>query len=150
MIERCICSEQLVWGESMAETVVRKARPKHLNLMQIRLPLPGYVSILHRVSGAGLFLCLPVLIWLFGLSLGSAEQLDCYRATMAFTVLGLPVVKLLLLGLFWAFLHHFCAGIRFLLLDMHIGIDLAPARASAWAVLAVSLGLTLILGVLTW
>jgi len=134
----------------MAEATVRKARPKHLNLMQIRLPLPGFVSILHRVSGAGLFLCLPVLIALFGASLGTPEQLECYRATMAFTVLGLPVVKLLLLGLLWAYLHHFCAGIRFLLLDMHIGIELAPARASAVAVLLISLSLTAFLGVLTW
>lgn len=134
----------------MAEATVRKARPKHLNLMQIRLPLPGFVSILHRVSGAGLFLCLPVLIALFGASLGTPEQLECYRATMAYTVLGLPVVKLLLLGLLWAYLHHFCAGIRFLLLDMHIGIELAPARASAVAVLLISLSLTAFLGVLTW
>jgi len=134
----------------MAEARVNKARPKHLNLMQIRLPLPGFVSILHRVSGIGLFLCLPLLIALFGASLGSPEQLECYRATMVFTVLGLPVIKLLLLCLLWAYLHHFCAGIRFLLLDMHIGIDLAPARASAVAVLLVSLSLTVFLGVLTW
>lgn len=134
----------------MAEATVRKARPKHLNLMQIRLPLPGFVSILHRVSGIGLFLFLPVLIALFGASLGTPEQLECYRAAMAFTVLGLPVLKLLLLGLLWAYLHHFCAGIRFLLLDMHIGIDLVPARISAVAVLALSLSLTLVLGVLTW
>lgn len=134
----------------MAEAAVRKARPKHLNLMQIRLPLPGFVSILHRVSGIGLFLCLPVLIALFGASLGTPEQLEGYRAAMAFTVLGLPVLKLLLLGLLWAYLHHFCAGIRFLLLDMHIGIDLVPARISAVAVLSLSLSLTLVLGVLTW
>lgn len=134
----------------MAEATVRKARPKHLNLMQIRLPLPGFVSILHRISGIGLFLCLPVLIALFGASLGTPEQLECYRQAMAFTLLGLPVVKLLLLGLLWAYLHHFCAGIRFLLLDMHIGVDLAPARASAMAVLVISLSLTAFLGVLTW
>ncbi|NSL54475.1 succinate dehydrogenase, cytochrome b556 subunit [Uliginosibacterium aquaticum] len=134
----------------MAEATVRKARPKHLNLMQIRLPLPGFVSILHRISGIGLFLCLPVLIALFGASLGTPEQLECYRQAMAFTLLGLPVVKLLLLGLLWAYLHHFCAGIRFLLLDMHIGIELAPARASAMAVLVISLSLTAFLGVLTW
>lgn len=134
----------------MAEARVRKARPKHLNLVQIRLPLPGIVSILHRVSGAGLFLCLPILIGLFGASLGTPEQLECFRSVMAFTLIGIPVVKLLLLGLLWAYLHHFCAGIRFLLLDMHVGIDLAPARASAVAVLVVSLCLTVILGALTW
>jgi succinate dehydrogenase / fumarate reductase cytochrome b subunit len=134
----------------MAEVIVRKSRPKYLNLMQIRLPLPGFVSILHRVSGVGLFLALGGLIWLLGASLGTPAQLECLRAVLAFSVLGLPVVKLVLLGLLWAFLHHFCAGIRFLLLDMHIGIELAPARASAVAVLVVSLSLTVLLGVLTW
>lgn len=134
----------------MAEAIIRKERPKHLNLMQIRLPLPGFVSILHRVSGIGLFLALGGLIWLLGASLGSPEQLENLRAVLAFSLLGLPLVKLMLLGLLWAFLHHFCAGIRFLLLDMHIGIELAPARVSAIAVLVVSLGLTLVLGVLTW
>lgn len=134
----------------MAEAAVRKARPKHLNLMQIRLPLPGIVSILHRVSGAGLFLCLPVLIGLFGASLGSPEQLETYRAVVGFALAGIPLVKLLLLGLLWAYLHHFCAGIRFLLLDMHVGIELASARTSAVVVLAVSLTLTVLLGALTW
>lgn len=134
----------------MEEAIVRKARPKHLNVMHIRLPLPGIVSILHRISGAGLFLCLPLLIALFGASLGTPEQFECYRAVMGFTIAGVPVVKLLLLGLLWAYLHHFCAGIRFLLLDMHVGIELKQARASAAAVVLVSLCLTVILGVATW
>ncbi|MDP5240437.1 succinate dehydrogenase, cytochrome b556 subunit [Uliginosibacterium sp. 31-16] len=134
----------------MAEAIVRKERPKYLNLVQIRLPLPGVVSILHRVSGVGLFLALGGLIWVLGASLGTPDQLECLRVVLAFSLLGLPVVKLVLLGLLWAYLHHFCAGIRFLLLDMHIGIELAPARASAVAVLLVSLSLTVFLGVLTW
>lgn len=134
----------------MAETQVAKTRPKHLNLIVIRFPLSAYVSILHRVSGAGLFLFLGALIWLFGASLGTDDQVEDFRAVMAFTVAGLPLVKLCLLGLLWAFLHHFCAGIRFLLLDMHIGVDLVPARISAGVVLAVSLVLTAVLGVLTW
>lgn len=137
----------------MEQAVARnKARPKYLNvfLLGIMLPVPGFVSIFHRVSGAGLFLCLPLLIWLLGASLGSPEELEAYRAVMAFSLFGLPLTKLLVLGLLWAYLHHFCAGIRFLLLDVHVGVDLAPARASAWAVFAVSLVLTAILGVLTW
>ena len=129
----------------MAEASVSKPRPKHLDLRVIKLPLPGFVSILHRVSGAGLFLCLPLLLWLFGASLGTPEQLESFRA-----VYGNPLVKLILLGLVWAYLHHFCAGIRFLLLDVHVGVDLQPARRSSWIVLAVSLTLTVILGVLTW
>jgi len=122
----------------MSDAIAKKPRPKHLNLMVIRQPLPAIVSILHRVSGAGLFLLLPVLLWLFSASLN-----DPYRAAQVFAN---PLVKLVLFGLLWAFLHHFCAGIRFLLLDVHKGLELPKARASAWAVLAVSLLLTVIIG----
>ena len=134
----------------MAESIVRKARPKHLNLLQIRLPLPGIVSILHRVSGVCLFLCLPLILWLFGASLGSRDQLDAFNEVFNFGILGLPLVKLVVLGLLWSYLHHFCAGIRFLLLDMHVGIELPAARLSSWIVLAVSLTLTVVIGVLIW
>lgn len=130
----------------MAEATVVKRRPKHLDLVKIRLPLPGFVSILHRISGAGLFLFgLPLLLWILGASLGSPEQLEQCRA-----VLANPVVKLFLLGLLWAYLHHFCAGIRFLLLDMHAGIELKTARFTAAVVLAVSLGLTAVIGAFIW
>jgi succinate dehydrogenase / fumarate reductase, cytochrome b subunit len=134
----------------MAEASIKKARPKYLNVVQIRLPVPGIVSILHRVSGVGIFLFLGALIWLFDASLGSPSQLECLRATLAFSVAGLPLVKLVLLGLLWAFLHHFCAGLRFLLLDLHIGVELVPARISAMVVLIVSVCLTVLLGVMTW
>ena len=123
----------------MAEMTIKK-RPKNLDLTTIKLPLPGKVSILHRVSGAGLFLFLPVLLWLFGASLNSAESFAMFKAVFA----SLPA-KVVLAGLIWAFVHHFCAGIRFLLLDLHIGIEKEAARKSAGIVLAVSIPLTLIL-----
>ena len=123
----------------MAEMTIKK-RPKNLDLTTIRLPLPGKVSILHRVSGVGLFLFLPVLLWLFSASLTSAETFATFRSVFA----SLPA-KVVLAGLLWAFVHHFCAGIRFLLLDLHIGIEKEAARQSAGVVLAVSIPLTLIL-----
>lgn len=129
----------------MTEVAIKKTRPKHLDLTKIRLPLPGYVSILHRVSGAGLFLMLGVLLWLFDQSLSSPESFASYKA-----VIGHPLMKLLLLGLLWAFLHHFCAGIRFLLLDLHKGIELPAARQSALVVLIVSLVLTVVIGAKLW
>ncbi|NMG35558.1 succinate dehydrogenase, cytochrome b556 subunit [Azoarcus sp. TTM-91] len=129
----------------MSEVTVRKQRPKHLAVHEIRLPLPGIVSILHRVSGAGLFLLLPFLLFLFGRSLGSPETFATFEA-----VVSHPLAKLLLLGLLWAYLHHFCAGIRFLLLDLHQGLDLPSARNSARIVLVVSLALTVIIGVKLW
>jgi succinate dehydrogenase / fumarate reductase cytochrome b subunit len=123
----------------MAEMTIKK-RPKNLDLATIRLPLPGKVSILHRVSGAGMFICFPVLLWLFSASLSSPESFATFKA-----VAGMLPVKVVLAGLLWAFVHHFCAGIRFLLLDLHIGIEKEEARKSAVAVLAVSIPLTLIL-----
>lgn len=123
----------------MAEMTIKK-RPKNLDLTTIRLPLPGKVSILHRVSGAGLFLCFPVLLWLFGASLESADSFATFKAIFS----TLPA-KVVIAGLIWAFVHHFCAGIRFLLLDVHVGIEKEAARQSAAVVFAVSIPLTLIL-----
>jgi len=126
----------------MAEMTLKKKRPKNLDLMTIRLPLPGILSILHRVSGAVLFLLLPVLLWLFESSLTSPETFDVFKSIAAH-----PLVKLILLGLIWLYLHHFCAGIRYLLLDLHKGIDLESARLSSKIVFAVSIALTLLIGV---
>lgn len=124
---------------------VAKRRPKYLNLMEIRLPLPGWVSILHRISGAGLFLMLPLLIWLLSLSLGSEESFASFLGIVSHSL-----VKLILLGLVWAYLHHFCMGIRILLLDVHVGIEKPQARVSAIAVLVVSLLMTALLGAKLW
>jgi len=122
-----------------------KPRPKHLNLFQIRLPLPGVVSIMHRAFGALLFLMIPLGLYAMQLSLESSQSFEALKA-----VLGEPLVKLFVLGLVWAYLHHFCAGLRYLALDLDYGTDLAPARASAKAVVAASLGLTLLIGVWLW
>jgi succinate dehydrogenase / fumarate reductase cytochrome b subunit len=131
---------------SALERPVAKPRPVYLDLPKIRLPLPGIVSILHRVSGALLFLVgIPLLLAGTAASLASPESYAAMKAT-----LGHPVAKLALLGFAWAYLHHFCAGIRYLLLDLHRGIELAPARRSSVIVLVVSLVLTLIVGVRLW
>lgn len=126
----------------MAEMTLKKKRPKNLDLMTIRLPLPGILSILHRVSGAVLFLLLPILLWLFESSLTSPETFAVFKSIAAH-----PLVKLIMLGLIWLYLHHFCAGIRYLLLDLHKGIDLESARLSSKIVFAVSIALTLLIGV---
>lgn len=130
----------------MADVIIKKQRPKNLDLTTIRLPLPGVLSILHRVSGAGLFLFLPVLLCVFGSSLASPEGFADIKAALTN-----PLAKIIQLGLLWAFAHHFCAGIRYLLLDLHIGVDLESARSSSKVVFAVSLLLTAVLGVtLVW
>jgi succinate dehydrogenase / fumarate reductase cytochrome b subunit len=125
---------------------VVKPRPVYLNLARIRLPLPGLVSILHRVSGAVLFLfAIPLALFGVQASLESADGFAALKAMFAH-----PLCKLVLVGLLWAYLHHFFAGIRYLLLDLHVGDDLRPARQSSVAVLVASLALTLIVAVRLW
>ena len=125
----------------MAELAIKKKRPKNLDLPTIRLPLPGVLSILHRVSGAALFLLLPFLLWLFQSSLTSPETFASFKE-----VVGHPLVKIVLLGLIYFYMHHFCAGIRYLLLDLDKGVELEAARRSSQIVFAVSIALTLIIG----
>ena len=127
-------------SSSLTKAPIRP-RPKHLDLTKIRLPLPGWVSIMHRVSGAALFLCLPALLWLLDKSLSTEVGYDWLGGFFK-----LWWVKLALFGLLWGYLHHFCAGIRYLFLDMHIGIDLPAARMSAAVVYFISIPLALLAG----
>ncbi len=120
-------------------------RPKFLSLHLIRLPLPGLVSILHRVSGALMFIALPLLLWMLQSSLRSIET---YTELTDF--LRLPACKLVLLLVLWSLLHHLMAGLRLLTIDMGLGVRLAPARATAKLVLAASLAATLLIGVRLW
>jgi succinate dehydrogenase / fumarate reductase cytochrome b subunit len=122
--------------------MIIKKRPKYLALHQIRLPLPGLISILHRISGIALFAALPVLLLMLQYSLRSVETYGRLQE-----VLENPLVRLSLLVLLWAFLHHFCAGLRYLALDMHLADNLKQARNSSKIVLLVSLLLTVLIGV---
>lgn len=122
-----------------------KARPKHLNLLQIRQPAPAIVSILHRVSGAVLFLFLWLFLSLLERSLANEQSFTDVKSLFAH-----PLMKLLMLGLLWAYLHHTFAGLRHLGLDLRFGIELPKARATAFTVLALGFGLTLVIGVLLW
>jgi len=124
---------------------MNKKRPKHLALHQIKLPLPGIVSILHRISGLLLFLALPLLLAMLYYSLRSIETY-----TQLVGVLVHPLPKLALLVLLWAFLHHFCAGLRYLAIDLHYVRNLAQARGSSRMVLAASLLLTVFAGARLW
>ena len=129
----------------MSDITAKKPRPVWYNLSPVNLPLPGLVSIFHRVSGLMLFLALVWILYLLDLSLRSEADFNHLREYM-----GYSIVKLALLVLVWAFLHHFCAGIRFLMLDLHKGIDLPTARATSYVVFAVSLLLTVAFGVRIW
>lgn len=134
----------------MSSAAAKKRRPKYLSLpailFQIRLPLPGRVSILHRVSGA--LLVMPFAAWLLYMLDTSLASEAGFEAIKGY--LKLPLVKSGMLVFIWAYCHHLCAGIRYLTLDLNRGIELRPARASAAAVLVVSLALTAYFGWKLW
>lgn len=122
-----------------------KPRPVFLEIPNIRLPIPGIVFILHRISGVGLFIMLPVLLYLLSGTLSRESAFETYRA-----IVSNPLVKLILIGVLWAYLHHFLAGIRFLFLDAHKGLELNTARNTAKLVFIAALVLTVVLGALLW
>ncbi len=109
-------------------------RPVYLNLFKIRLPATGVVSFAHRVSGFLLFLAIPFSIYILDLSVSSVDGFEQARQ-----LLQQPVLQLLLLVAVWALVHHFLAGIRYLLLDFDIGVDKTGSTISAWAVLIIEL-----------
>lgn len=135
----------------MSDTTARPGtRPrkefKNITIPQIlfsyRLALPAKLSILHRVSGALLFLALPIfLLPIFEASVSSPESFESFRQFAAH-----PLSKLVLLVMIWAYLHHFCAGIRYLAFDLHKAVDKASAARTAGAVFIVSLALTAVFG----
>ncbi|MFC0401658.1 succinate dehydrogenase, cytochrome b556 subunit [Paraburkholderia rhizosphaerae] len=128
----------------MAEAV-KKPRPEFRNigigqiLTAYRLPLAGRVSILHRVSGALLFIFLPFLLYLFDQSLTSELSFEVFKV-----FLSNILVKLITLVLAWAFLFHFCAGIRHLLMDTnHNAVSKEKGKSTSVVVFVVSSLLTL-------
>ncbi|AAU45668.1 succinate dehydrogenase, cytochrome b556 subunit [Burkholderia pseudomallei] len=128
----------------MSETV-RKPRPEYRNIgfgditLKYRMPLAARVSILHRVSGALLFLFLPFLLYLFDQSLTSELSFEVFKA-----FLSNIIVKLIVLALSWAFLFHFCAGIRHLMMDMnHDAVSKERGKKTSVVVFAVSTLLTI-------
>ena len=139
----------------MADTSAthNKPRPVYRNIhvtqiIQYRLPPAGMASIGHRVSGVLMFLLLPFVVWLFDVSLTSEVSYE--RFTSAFSA-GLGVfpawlVKLVTLGLIWAYLHHFIAGLRHLWMDATHAVTQEFGRVSALVTLGASLLLTLVLG----
>ena len=136
-------------------TVAQKQRPEFRNinafrdLPTYRLPAPGWVSILHRVSGVLMFVLLPFIIWLFDTSISSELSFARFRAAFNSGLGFVPgwFVKLVALALIWAFLHHFIAGLRHLWMDVsHAATTKAFGTLSAKVTLALSIALTVVLG----
>jgi succinate dehydrogenase / fumarate reductase, cytochrome b subunit len=119
-----------------------------LDAVKYRLPLAGLVSILHRVSGLLMFVLLPFIIWLFDTSLSSEISYETFTSAFVAGIGIVPawLVKLVVLALIWAYLHHFIAGVRHLWMDMTHSVTKEQGRSSAVITLAASLVLTVLLG----
>jgi succinate dehydrogenase / fumarate reductase cytochrome b subunit len=128
-----------------------RQRPGTMRLVdatKYRLPLAAWVSILHRVSGGLMFVLLPFVIWLFDVSVTSEITYERFTSAFSAGIGFVPgwFVKLTTLGLIWAYLHHFIAGVRHLWMDMTHSVTKAHGKNSAVVTLVLSLTLTAALG----
>lgn len=124
---------------------MKNKKPKNLNLLTIRFPIPAIVSILHRISGFILFLLIPIMLWGLYLSLSSQQSFDDLHQT-----LSTPWIKFVIWGCLSAFFYHFVAGIRHLLMDIGVGEELKSGRISAILTLIIAALLIILTGVWLW
>ena len=135
-------------------TELAKKRPEFRNINALkdlptyRLPPAGWVSILHRISGVLMFLLLPLIIWMFDNSISSEFSFAKFSAAFNIGLGFVPgwLMKLVALALIWAYLHHFIAGLRHLYMDICHAVSKEFGKSSAIVTLALSLGLTAVLG----
>ena len=136
----------------MSEVTQKRPEFRNINafkdLTTYRLPAAGIVSILHRISGAIMFLLLPFIIWLFDTSVSSEYSFARFKAAFNIGLGFVPgwFLKLVALALIWAYLHHLTAGLRHLYMDVHHAVSKEFGKSSAVATLVISLGLTAVLG----
>jgi succinate dehydrogenase / fumarate reductase cytochrome b subunit len=135
-------------------TELTRKRPEFRNINAItdlttyRLPAAGWVSILHRASGALMFLLLPLIVWLFDTSVSSEISHETFQSAFSAGIGFVPgwFVKLTVLAIIWAYLHHLIAGVRHLYMDMNHAVSKEFGKSSAVVTLVLSIGLTLVLG----
>ena len=129
-------------------TRTRPGTMRLVDAVKYRLPAAGVVSILHRISGVIMFVLLPLVIWLFDVSVTSEVSYESFTSAYLAGLAGLPagLVKLITLGLIWAYLHHFIAGVRHLWMDATHSVSKEQGRSTAIMTLALSLLLTAALG----
>lgn len=138
----------------MSVTSTKPKRPEFRNINALtdlrtyRLPIAGILSILHRVSGLLLFILLPFIVWMLDTSITSEYSFARFTAAFNVGMWGLPgaLWKLVALGVIWAYLHHFCAGLRHLWMDLTHSVSKEFGKSSAIVGFAISLGLTAVLG----
>jgi succinate dehydrogenase / fumarate reductase cytochrome b subunit len=135
-------------------TELARKRPEFRNINALkdlpsyRLPVAGIVSILHRISGFLMFLLMPLIIWMFDSSISSEISFAKFSAALNIGIGFVPgwFMKLVVLALIWAYLHHFIAGLRHLYMDMFHAVTQEFGKSSAIVTLILSVGLTVVLG----
>lgn len=135
-------------------TELARKRPEFRNINALkdlpnyRLPLAGFVSILHRISGFLMFLLMPLIIWMFDSSITSEVSFAKLAAAFGIGIGFVPgwFIKLITLALIWAFLHHFISGLRHLYMDTFHAVTKEFGRSSAVVTLVLSISLTFVLG----
>ena len=135
-------------------TELAKKRPEFRNINALtdlptyRLPAAGIVSILHRISGAIMFVLLPLIVWMFDTSVSSEISFAKFTAAFNTGIGFVPgiIVKLAALVLIWAYLHHMIAGLRHLYMDARHAVSKEFGKSSAVVTLVLSIGLTAVLG----
>ena len=131
---------------STAKAIIKKPRPKYYDLNLLNLPLAALVSIFHRGTGIVLFLFLiPAALYITQSSLTSEVNFQYWKSMFAH-----PIIKLIVIGFIWVYVHHFCAGIRYLVMDLHIAMEKGQARTSAQVVLVAGIVITALIGVKIW
>jgi succinate dehydrogenase / fumarate reductase cytochrome b subunit len=135
-------------------TELARKRPEFRNINALtdlptyRLPPAGWVSILHRVSGALMFFLMPFIIWMFDNSITSEYSYAKFTSIFSVGFAFVPgwMMKLVALALIWAYLHHFIAGLRHLYMDVNHAVSKEFGKSSALVTLSLSIGLTVVLG----
>jgi succinate dehydrogenase / fumarate reductase cytochrome b subunit len=124
---------------------VKKQRPVNIDLTTIKMHPAANASILHRVSGVIMVFAIGILLLTLSTSLSSAEgfaQIQGYLDGFFFTFI--------IFGCLSALTYHVLAGVRHLCMDLGYFEELDTGNASAKAIIAIWLVVSLIIGVWLW
>lgn len=140
-MEKFLITRPEIWARHKVMAIVNDKRPVNLDLTTIKFPVPAIASIIHRISGVGLFVALPIVLWMLDRSLASPESFADLQ-----DLLGNSLVQFVVWAIVSMLIYHLVAGIKHLMMDLGIGESLEGGRNGAFAVLAVSAVLILIAG----
>lgn len=127
------------------QNAAKKERPVYLSLTQFAWPVTAIASIVHRITGVILFIGIGYLLWLLNLALSSPVGFADSQALLA-----MPLPKLALIGVVGLLIYHLVAGVKHMIMDFHIGDTIEAASSAAYVVFAISIVLTVLVGIWLW